>query len=294
MKETTMKLDKAFTDAVNHGLITSPNLSPRRSRFSTDLAHLNLVCALLATVLYLFSTHPALAQGSESQVRNVILVHGAWADGSSWSKVIPLLEARGLHLTAVQLPLTSLADDTATLKRAIALQDGPLLLVGHSYGGSVITEAGNDPNVAGLVYVAAFAPDQGQSTLDQIKANPTPVGTELRPDALGFLRLSDKGVVEDLAPDLPRREQKILIATQGPTAGAAFGAPISMPAWRTKQSWFVIAGEDRVISPKLEESEAQEMRAKSITIASSHLVLLSHPAEVAEFIARAAQECEKN
>jgi pimeloyl-ACP methyl ester carboxylesterase len=242
-------------------------------------------------MLYFSSGHRVLAQSGVSHgVRNVILVHGAWADGSSWSKVIPLLEAKGLKVTAVQLPMTSLADDAATLKRAIALQDGPFLLVGHSYGGSVITEAGNDPKVAGLVYVAAFAPDKGESTLDQIKANPTPVGTELRPDASGFFKLSDKGVVEDFAPDLPEVEQKVLIAAQSPIAGAALGVPISTPAWTNKPSWFVIAGDDRMISPKLEEAEALKMKAKSITVASSHVVMLSHPVEVAGFIERAAHE----
>ena len=158
-------------------------------------------------MLYLSSESGLLAQSTESHgVKNVILVHGAWADGSSWSKVIPLLEAKGLKVTAVQLPLTSLADDVATLKRAFALEDGPFLLVGHSYGGSVITEAGNDPKVAGLVYVAAFAPDKGESTLDQIKANPTPVGMELRL-AAGFFKLSDKGISEDFAPDLSKRNK---------------------------------------------------------------------------------------
>jgi pimeloyl-ACP methyl ester carboxylesterase len=229
-----------------------------------------------------------------SGIRNVILVHGAWADGSSWGKVIPLLEAKGLNVTAVQLPLTSLADDAATVKRAFALEDGPVLLVGHSYGGSVITAAGNDSKVAGLVYVAAFAPDKGESTLDQIKANPTPVGTELRPDASGFFKLSGKGISEDLAPDLPEAEQRVLSAAQAPTAGAAFGAPITTPAWRNKPSWFVIASGDRVISPKLEEAEARKMNAKSITISSSHVVLVSHAVEVADFIERAALESGKD
>jgi pimeloyl-ACP methyl ester carboxylesterase len=244
--------------------------------------------------LYFSSGSRAIAQSSEPHnVKNVILVHGAWADGSSWSKVIPLLEAEGLTVTAVQLPLTSLADDVATLKRAFALEDGPFLLVGHSYGGSVITEAGNDPRVAGLVYVAAFAPDKGESTLDQIKANPTPVGMELEP-AGGFFKLSDKGISEDFAPDLSKTDQMVLIATQAPAAAVAFGTPISMPAWRSKPSWFVIASQDRVISPKLEEAEAQEMKAKSITISSSHVVLLSHPAEVAGFIERASQGSSTN
>jgi pimeloyl-ACP methyl ester carboxylesterase len=286
-----MKPDKAITGATNRGFTPIFTQPRRKSSLSVYFTHCSLACALLATVLCFSSAHRTLAQNNESHgVRNVILVHGAWADGSSWSKVIPLLEAKGLLVTAVQLPLTSLADDTATLKRAIALQDSPFLLVGHSYGGSVITEAGNDPKVAGLVYVAAFAPDEGESTLDQINANPTPVATELRPDASGFFKLSDKGVVEDFAPDLPEAEQKILIATQAPVAGAAFGAPISTPAWRNKPSWFVIASEDRVISPNLEEAEAEKMTAKSITISSSHVVLLSHPVEVAGFIERAAHE----
>jgi pimeloyl-ACP methyl ester carboxylesterase len=244
--------------------------------------------------LYFSSGDRVLAQSSESQsIRKVILVHGAWADGSSWSKVIPLLEGKGLQVTAVQLPLTSLADDVATVKRAFALEDGPFLVVGHSYGGSVITEAGNDPKVAGLVYVAAFAPDAGESTLDQINANPTPIGQELRP-AADFFKLSANGVFEDFAQDLPEVERGVLFAAQAPIAGAALGTPISTPAWRNKPSWFVIASEDRAISPQLEEAEAQKMRAKSMTIASSHVVLLSHPREVAGFIERAAHESGRN
>jgi pimeloyl-ACP methyl ester carboxylesterase len=136
----------------------------------------------------------ATATGAAKQERqgpgltNIVLIHGAWADGSSWSKVIPLLEAKGFHVVAVQLPLTSLADDVATVQRAIALEDGPILLVAHSYGGVVMTEAGNDPKVAGLVYVAAFAPMEGQSAFDLANANPTPLLQELRLDQFGFLR----------------------------------------------------------------------------------------------------------
>jgi pimeloyl-ACP methyl ester carboxylesterase len=286
-----MKPKIPVTGATIRRFMHIPTRSQRNSNLSVSIAYYALASALLAALLYFVPGPRVLARNNNSGgIKNVVLVHGAWADGSSWSKVIPLLEAKGLHVTAVQLPLTSLADDAATLKRAIALQDGPFLLVGHSYGGSVITEAGNDPKVAGLVYVAAFAPDKGESTLDQIKANPTPVGTELRPDAAGFFKLSDKGVAEDFAPDLPEVEQKVLIATQDPVAGAALGVPISAPAWRNKPSWFVIAGNDRMISPKLEEAEAQKMNAKSITIPSSHVVLLSHPVQVAAFIERAAHE----
>jgi pimeloyl-ACP methyl ester carboxylesterase len=295
LKENRMKLQKAISNATNRGDKLIPTQPLRKSSVYVCLTYGSFACALLAMVLYFSSPRRVLAQSAESHgIRNVILVHGAWADGSSWSKVIPLLEAKGLNVTAVQLPLTSLADDAATVKRALVLEDGPVLLVGHSYGGSVITEAGNDPKVAGLVYVAAFAPDKGESTLDQIKANPTPVGTELRPDAAGFFKLSGKGISEDLAPDLPEAEQKVLIATQDPIAGAAMGTPISTPAWRNKPSWFVIAGEDRMISPKLEAAEAQKMNAKSITISSSHVVLLSHPVDVAGFIEQAARDSGKD
>src|SRR3984893_7737885 len=160
----------------------------------------------------------------------IVLVHGGFVDGSGWEDVYRILKKDGYRVSVVQNPTTSLADDVAATKRVIAEQKGPVILVGHSYGGVVITEAGNDPGVAGLVYIAAFAPDRGESTLDQIKANPTPVGMELRP-AGGFFKLSDKGISEDLAPDLSKTEQLVLIATQGPAGGAAFGTPITTPAW---------------------------------------------------------------
>lgn len=285
-----MKPGSAVIEGTNRGFALSPKPPTRKSSLSVYFTRCGLACAILATALYFCSGSRAFAQSGESGgVKNVLLVHGAWADGSSWSKVIPLLEAKGLKVTAVQLPLTSLADDVATVKRAFALEDGPFLLVGHSYGGAVITEAGNDPKVAGLVYVAAFAPDKGQSTLDLITANPSPIGAELRP-AAGFFKLSAKGVFEDFAQDLPEVERGVLFSTQGPVAGAALGVPITIPAWRNKPSWFVIAREDRAIPPKLEEAEAQEMKAKSITISSSHVVMLSHPAEVAGFIEGAAHE----
>jgi pimeloyl-ACP methyl ester carboxylesterase len=186
-------------------------------------------------------------------IRNVVLVHGAWGDGSNWSKVIPLLEARGLHVVAVQNPLTSLADDVASTMRAIALQDGPVLLVGHSYGGAVITEAGNDPKVTGLVYVAAFAPDAGEATGDFGKDFPTPPGLgELRPDAFGFFSLTQKGIAEDFAQDLSMAEKQMIVATQHPTSGAALGGKVTTAAWKSKPSWYVVAKNDRMISPQFE------------------------------------------
>jgi len=244
-----------------------------------------------AALLVATTTTGATEQKNQSRgVTNIVLVHGAWADGSSWSKVVPLLEARGLHVVAVQLPLTSLADDAATVTRALALEDGPVLLVAHSYGGVVITEAGNDAKVAGLVYVAAFAPMEGQSAFDLAIANPTPLLPELRQDSFGFLKITPTGIRKDFAQDLSETEQALLTATQSPTAaGASLSAPVSTAAWRNKPSWFVIAAHDRVVAPALQAMEAQQMNATSITLQASHVAMLSHPYEVAALIRRAAR-----
>jgi pimeloyl-ACP methyl ester carboxylesterase len=240
------------------------------------------------------ATEAAPQASVSAGVKNVVLVHGAFADGSSWSKVIPLLQAKGLHVVAVQNPLTSLADDVATTKRAIALQDGPVILVGHSYGGVVITEAGNDPKVVGLVYVAAFAPGDGESSTSISKPYPpAPLGGELRPDAQGFLSVTPKGVAEDFAQDLSDHEKQILTATQGPTNASVFGATITAAAWKTKPSWFVIAANDRAIPPELEKAKAATIKATSITVPSSHVAMLTHPKEVAELIEQAAAKAGK-
>ena len=233
----------------------------------------------------------AVAQTDSKQVaKNVVLVHGAWADGSSWDKVIPLLEAEGLHVVAVQLSLTSLDNDVATVERALALQDGPTVLVGHSYAGAVISIAGNDDKVAGLVFVAAFAPDEGESVFSISKPYPpAPIGTELRPDSQGFLSVTPKGIMEDFAQDVSEREKKLLVATQGPTNVSCFSTNLPIAAaWKIKPDWFVVASEDRVIPPDLERAEAAAMNATTITLNSSHVVMLSHPKEVADLIEQAA------
>ena len=223
-------------------------------------------------------------------VKNILLIHGAWADGSSWSKIIPLLEAKGLHVVAVQIPLTSFADDVSATQRAIALEDGPVLLVGHSYGGAVITEAGNDPKVAGLVYVAAVAPDQGESTLGLISSIPTPIGSELRPDKSGFLKLTPKGIAEDFAQDLPATDIAILSALQVPINIAAMKGEVTTPAWKSKQSWYLIAANDRAISPDLEAAQAKKIGATTTTVNSSHVMMLAQPSKVAGVICDAASK----
>jgi pimeloyl-ACP methyl ester carboxylesterase len=222
-------------------------------------------------------------------IKNVVLVHGAWADGSSWSKLIPILQANGLHAVAVQNPLSSIADDVASTNRLINAQDGPVLLVGHSYGGAVITEAGNNPKVAGLVYVAAFAPEEGE-TLGGLAQNypKSPLFSEIQPIENGYLLLTQKGVFESFAQDLTPDEKSLALATQGATQGAVLATPIKKAAWHSKPSWFVIASNDRAIAPEQEISTAKRMGSKTITLASSHLPMLSHPKEVADFVIKAA------
>jgi pimeloyl-ACP methyl ester carboxylesterase len=224
-------------------------------------------------------------------IKNIVLVHGTWADGSSWAKVIPLLVAKGYHVTAVQNPLTSLADDVAATKRAIALQDGPVLLVGHSWGGVVITEAGTDPQVAGLVYVAASAPDAGQSFLDVAQTAPAAPGySQLQPDKFGYVHLSPKGIMEDFAQDLSKSEQQVLLATQGVQPFAAFNEKVTVPAWKTKPNWYIVAANDRVINPDLERALAKKMNATTTTLSASHVVMLAQPDKVAAVIMEAASK----
>jgi pimeloyl-ACP methyl ester carboxylesterase len=195
-----------------------------------------------------------------------------------------------LHVVAVQIPLTSLADDVATVERAIQLQDGPVILVGHSYGGAVITQAGNDPKVAGLVFVAAFAPDAGQSVLSIEAPYPTqPLSGELTVDAYGFLLITPAGVANDFAQDLSQSEKNLLTATEGPTNVACLTSPVTSAAWRNKPAWFAVASDDRAIPPQLEADEAATMNAFTITLDSSHVAMLSHPKEVSELIEDATE-----
>ncbi len=250
----------------------------------------NIMAPCAGLLAFLPNTNMAAQSAAKEGVKSVLLVHGAWEDGSSWSKLIPLLEAKGFHVVSVQIPLTSFADDVSAAQRAIALEDGPVLLVGHSYGGAVITEAGNDPKVAGLVYVAAVAPDKGQSAFGLITSVPTPVGAELRPDKSGFLKLTSKGIGEDVAPDLSAKEISTLIATQIPTSVAAMKGEVTDPAWKLKPSWYIIAGNDRTISPTLEAAEAKKIGATTSTVASSHVIMLAQPAKVADVVVNAVSK----
>jgi pimeloyl-ACP methyl ester carboxylesterase len=246
----------------------------------------NPITKLVAASALAIATSTSMAADA---IKNVVLVHGAWADGSSWAKIIPLLEERGLHVVAVQNPLSSLSDDVAATKRIIDAQDGPVVLVGHSYGGAVITEAGNNPKVARLVYVAAFGPDTGESLGTTAKDfAPPPVAPEVKPIEDNFVVLTKKGVTEDFAQDLSPVEKQVLLATQVPTSGSVFAATITDAAWRHKPSWYVVAENDRMINPDYERFAAKRMGAKILTLPTSHVPMLSKPKEVAAFIAEAA------
>jgi pimeloyl-ACP methyl ester carboxylesterase len=231
---------------------------------------------------------PATAAATQP-VKNIVLVHGAFADGSSWAKVIAILQAKGYNVTAVQNPLTSLADDVAATNRALAAQTGPVILVGHSWAGAVITEAGVDPKVAGLVYVAAFAPDTDEVIGELGKSYPPPPSFAAPiVDAQGFMSLSTEAVVKHFAWDLPAAEARVVAATQTPIATSAFGAKVSNVAWKTKPSWFIVAKKDQAIAPDLERFQAKRMKATTTELETSHVPMLSKPKEVSAVIIAAA------
>jgi len=215
----------------------------------------------------------------------VVLVHGAWADGSTWRQVVPLLQEQGVNVVAVQNPLTSLADDIATTRRALENITGPVVLVGWSYGGAVITEAGQNDNVKALVYVAAFAPSEGSSVNETAKGYPAPSGfSHVQADKNGFLTLTLEGVQEHLAQDVAPEQTKIIFATQHPTHAQSFDGTVSVAAWKTKPSWYVVSDQDHMLQPNLQVAMAQKISAKVTTLQASHALHQSQPAEVAKVI----------
>ncbi|PHQ69462.1 MAG: hypothetical protein COB97_07485 [Paracoccus sp.] len=228
---------------------------------------------------------------AQTDTPTVVLVHGAFADGSSWSKVIPLLREKGLDVVSVQNPLSSLEADVDATRRAIDQVDGPVVLVGHSWAGVVITEAGNNPKVNSLVYVAAFVPDAGQSIASMTAdLPPAPYAPYLRKDDGGYLTLSEEGVRQNFAPDLSASEAEIVAITQGPWNAACIDAKVTNAAWREKPTRMVIAQEDRMIPPALQEQMALGANATVVRVPSSHVVMLSHPEAVAEAIVASATE----
>src|SRR5262249_36615534 len=240
----------------------------------------------------IFGAGPVRAQSQA--VKNILLVHGAFADGTSWGKVIPILEARGFHVVAVQNPLTSLADDANATRRLLALQDGPVILVGHSWGGAVISEAGDDPKVAGLVYVAAYVPEVGTSA-NQTGApfGPTLGSKAIKVDDKHFAWMSEDGIINAFADGLPMAERRLVLAVQGQIYGPMFDEKLTHAAWKSKPSWHVISTKDHTLSPAMEEAGAKKAGGTAISIPTCHVAMLQEPHKVADLITEAAREAVK-
>lgn len=239
-------------------------------------------------------TGAAHAQTPVQPVKNIVLVHGAFADGTSWGKVIPILEARGFHVVAVQNPLTSLSDDVEATRRLIALQDGPVILVGHSWGGAVISEAGDDPKVAGLVYVAAYTPEIGQSANQTSEPfGPTPGQKAIKVDEHHFAWMSEEGIINAFADGLPMAERRLVLAVQGQIYGPMFDEKLTHAAWKTKPSWHVISAKDHTLSPAMEEDGAKRSGGTAVHLQTCHVAMLQEPGKVADVITEAAKGSAK-
>jgi pimeloyl-ACP methyl ester carboxylesterase len=246
------------------------------------------VVAVSALSLTLMTSRVDAQTSASVQARNVVLVHGAWADGSSWSEVIPRLQVAGLHVTAVQNPLTSIEDSVAEARRVLALQDGPTVLAAHSWGGTVISEMGTDPKVSALVYVAARAPDANEDFVALSGKFPTlPVRAGVQ-NHDGFTTISEEAFIKYFANGVRHDEAEVLYAVQEPTAAALFGGRTTVAAWQSKPSWYAVSKQDETISPDLERFLAKRMNAHTVEVNAGHLSLVSHPREIADLILEAA------
>ncbi|WP_129992227.1 alpha/beta fold hydrolase [Rahnella sp. CFA14(1/10)] len=241
------------------------------------------------TTLALSLVLSVYAQSSmAAPVKNIVLVHGAFVDGSGWDPVARILNKAGYKVSIVQEPQTSLADDVAATRRVLALQSGKSLLVGHSYAGMIISDAGNDPSVAGLVYIAAFQPEQGESLLSLAKKYP-PAAQSITETPDHFLYIKPENFHADFAADLPVKETNLLAQSQVMTAVAAFAAPAGVPAWKTKPSWAVVATQDRAINPELERFMAKRAHSTVTELKGNHAIYASQPEKIATLIEKAAQ-----
>jgi len=230
-----------------------------------------------------------------SKKANIMLVHGAWADGTCWSKVILLLQAKGYKVTAAQIPLTSLSDDVAVTRRLLSAVDEPTVLVGHSYGGAVITGAATEtPQVKALVYITAFGLDEGESLESLSKQGPpSPGSTAIEPDAKGFLWINRDKFHDSFAGGATSDEAAVMAAVQKPLSFASFGEKETTPAWKTLPSWYLVCTDDKMIPPPAQEFLAKRMNATVQSVASSHCPFVSHPEAVADIIALAAESLNK-
>jgi pimeloyl-ACP methyl ester carboxylesterase len=261
------------------------------SQFVNGIRVVQGMCRLLTIVLVLFAPGALSAQNQEHRVRNIVLVHGAWADGSGWRGVYDILVKDGFHVSIVQEPESSFKDDVAATKRVLAQQDGPCILVAHSYGGAVITEAGSDPSVVGLVYIAAHMPDAGENEADDGKRFPSDLSksTAIRKTPDGFTYLDPAHFHEYFAADLSAEEAAFMARSQVLNAADNFKAVITTAAWRSKPSWMLVATKDRTINPDLERWYAARASSHKVEVSgASHSVYISRPNEVAALIKEAA------
>ena len=257
---------------------------------TTSISKLGLLSLIVAGI----AAAGALPAQSSSVKPAIVLVHGAFADGSSWQYVIPILQRDGYTVIAVQIPLTSLATDVQTTKRVIDAQKGPIVAVGHSYGGAVITgAAAGNANVKALVYISAFAPEAGEPIAAFNEKYPTALGAALRPDSAGFVTIDPARFRDLFAGDLPARETRVAAATQKPINASAFGESVEQAAWKTIPSWYLVTRLDHAINPEHQRFYAKRMGAKTIEISASHVSFISHPKEVARLIEQAASAAVK-
>lgn len=258
--------------------------------------HLSRAVMMVAGIAATAAANPGANGASTAAAAKptIVLVHGAFADGTGWQHIIPILERDGYTVIAVQNALTSLSADVLTTKRVIDAQNGAVVAVGHSYGGAVITgAAAGNANVKALVYIAAFAPDGGEAIGAFNAKYPAELGTALVPDAAGFVYIDRAQFRELFAKDVSVTEAKVMAATQKPIIGTAFGESVPTAAWRTIPSWYLVAKEDRAINPDLERFYAKRMGATTSEIKASHVPFISHPAEVARLIEQAATAATK-
>lgn len=248
-----------------------------------------LAVALIGTSFFVVRNPKvvAAATAAPTGIKNVVLVHGAFADGSGWDAVTRILEKDGYTVSVVQPPETSYADDVKYTRAAIDAMNGPVVLVGHSYGGSIITEAGNDPNVKALVYIAAFALDEGESCATIEQAVP-PATTAIKQDSNGNFWIDQAHFTEDFAADVPAAESHFMAISQVPISGDSFMHKVTNPAWKSRPSWYMVAAQDRSINPSQERMMAKRANAKTVEVRSSHVAYMSHPKESAKLIEDAA------
>jgi pimeloyl-ACP methyl ester carboxylesterase len=248
-------------------------------------------CIVSTALPILFVAVPAANNAEAAPVHNVVLVHGAWVNGSGWKPVYDILKKDGYNVSIAEHPLTSFSDDVTAVKRIVDMQDGPTILVGHSYGGAIITDVGNDPKVVGLVYVAAHALDEGETEVANSKRYPnaTSKTNDVKKTADGFLYLEPSKFPRDFAADLSLPQAEFEANAQELTASSVFDSPAGHPAWKDKPSWFAVAMDDRIINPDLERMYAKRAHGDTIEVAgASHSVYESHPKEIAALIEDAA------